>query len=516
MNKRHLYIISASVALIGLFIFAYKIFVLHLPLSPRGEQKVWDIEVRLEFEAGGEPVKAYLYVPQNSRHYAIEDEQFISQGYGLNIRRHEGNRRVTWSIREAKKRQTLFYRATIRPAIATSPAKIPTPPKAADITFSEAERIAAQAILTETLQHSADTESLVNELLKNLNSVTTDHPNESVKALLGNMTTLDDRLRVATQILTIQAVPARIIHGVHLFSFSRKVQPIAWLEVYHNSRWNPYDLVSGDNRIPDSYLPWWRGEDKLASLKGASHLRTTIAIIEKQESILRAGGLQALGGKPLLYKFSLLSLPVSSQAVYKILMTIPLGVFLLVILRNVIGLRTFGTFMPVLIALAFRETQLVWGIFHFVLIIAIGLSIRFYLEHLKLLLVPRLATILIVVIIIMASLSIFSNQFDLNRGLSVALFPMVIITMTIERMSIVWDERGPPEAIMQGMGSLFAATLAYLVMTFPLFEHLMFVFPELILEILAVTLLLGRYSGYRLSELGRFKALTIRGRPPTP
>jgi hypothetical protein len=38
-------------------------------------------------------------------------------------------------------------------------------------------------------------------------------------------------------------------------------------------------------------------------------------------------------------------------------------------------------------------------------------------------------------------------------------------------------------------------------------EHLVFVFPELLLVLLAATLLLGRYSGYRLMDLYRFREL---------
>ena len=38
-------------------------------------------------------------------------------------------------------------------------------------------------------------------------------------------------------------------------------------------------------------------------------------------------------------------------------------------------------------------------------------------------------------------------------------------------------------------------------------QHLVFVFPELLLVVLAATLLLGRYTGYRLTELVRFRAL---------
>lgn len=109
----------------------------------------------------------------------------------------------------------------------------------------------------------------------------------------------------------------------------------------------------------------------------------------------------------------------------------------------------------------------------------------------------------------MSALSLLTHKLGLERGLSVALFPMVILTMTIERMSIVWEERGPSDALQQGLGSLFVAALAYLVMTMDYVEHLAFIFPELLLVLLAGTLLLGRYSGYRLLELRRFKVLAI-------
>jgi hypothetical protein len=104
-------------------------------------------------------------------------------------------------------------------------------------------------------------------------------------------------------------------------------------------------------------------------------------------------------------------------------------------------------------------------------------------------------------------ISIVGHQLGLDMGLSVGLFPMVILTMTIERMSIVWEERGPTEAIQQGLGSLAVAALCFSVMDVEILKHLLFVFPELLLWLLAITLLLGRYSGYRLLELLRFKTL---------
>ena len=178
--------------------------------------------------------------------------------------------------------------------------------------------------------------------------------------------------------------------------------------------------------------------------------------------------------------YSLFNLPLPTQIVYQILIMIPLGALVILLLRSFVGLQTFGTFMPVLIALSFRETNLLAGIVMFIVIVCLGLSVRFYLEKLKLLLIPRLSAVLSSVVVIMIVISIFSYHLGFQHGLSIALFPMVIITMTIERMSIVWEERNAWEAIQQAIGSLVAAVLAYLVMSNIYAEHLLFVFPELI------------------------------------
>jgi hypothetical protein len=111
-------------------------------------------------------------------------------------------------------------------------------------------------------------------------------------------------------------------------------------------------------------------------------------------------------------------------------------------------------------------------------------------------------------VLIIFVLTVLFHRLGFTQGLSLGLFPIVILTMTIERMSIVWEENGPREALQQAAGSLVVGALTYLVMNLPQLEHLLFVFPELLLVVLAATLLLGRYSGYRLTELRRFRALS--------
>ncbi len=287
----------------------------------------------------------------------------------------------------------------------------------------------------------------------------------------------------------------------------RRLPLLTALEVHNGERWLWFDPQTGAQGRPSGFLVWSRGKPPLRDGAGVRHLRLEFSAAENTYEALAAARQRAAERGSLALQFSLLSLPVQMQMVYRVVLTMPLGALIIVLLRNVVGIKAFGTFAPILIALAFRETRLLNGILLFTGIVALGLLARFYMERLKLLLVPRLAAVLTVVVLMMAGISVVTYQLGIGAGLSVALFPMVILTMTIERMSIGWEEAGPREALQQAGGSLLAASLAYLVMTDRQVQHLVFMFPELLLIALALMLLLGRYTGYRITELKRFRAL---------
>jgi hypothetical protein len=499
MKNRQVYVLAALLALIAIGVFAYKLVVLKLPLQVDTQVNTWDIEVTISFQARGGPAKVELYLPQSEGRYELYDERFISGDYGLAIRRYVNNRRAVWSVRAANGQQFLLYRASLRPLPRVRPLHPKNPPKLQAADFSGARLAAANNLLALVRKHSADVDSLVSVLLTELAAADGD---DNVRLLLGRDSGIQHRAEVARGVLALAGIPARVVHGFELQSLARQAKRVHWLEVYDQGAWVGFDVRDGSGELPDNYLPWWRDDHPLYKVVGGRQVSVRVASnINAQSALHRSGDASAL------MDYSLLSLPLETQAVYHILLLVPMGVFLLVVMRNVVGIKTFGTFMPVLIALAFRETQLLVGILLFSLLVGLGLSIRFYLDRLQLLLVPRLASVLIVVIMLMALISIFSYKLGLPRGLSIALFPMVIMTMTIERMSIVWEERGAMEALQQGGGSLLVAALAYMVMNLQGLGHFIFVFPESLLLLLAGTLLLGRYSGYRLSELIRFRSL---------
>ena len=503
-SLRHL--VLALIAL-SLGIFAFKVVVLGIPLTAKRGAGNWNVEAKVAFTARGDPVKVALLLPRDSAAFAVSDEAFASHDYDLSIGTSGGNRRVLWSAPHATGQQSLDYRALVHRLPARTKQGGPAAPVPKKQTLAGAKLNAARSLVKESRARSARLETLVPRLLHLFDN----GQDRRVRMLLADGPAAQARAEVAAELLNLAGHPARVVHGIRLTDLAGNAPVVEWLQVYGGKHWRSFNAESGAELSPKNFLPWWNGSERLTTVSGANQVQTTLAIARTEETALGSTTERGQQLAPRLMALSLLSLPIETQLVYRVLLLVPVGAFLLVLLRNVVGLKTFGTFMPVLIALAFRQTQLLWGIVLFSALVAVGLLVRFYLERFRLLVVPRLAAVLIVVVLLMAALSVASHQWGLPQGVSVALFPMVILTMTIERMTTVWEERGAGEAIQQGLGSLAVGSLAYVIINLAWLQHLILVFPELLLLLLAGVLLLGRYSGYRLSELRRFQALS--GKP---
>ena len=489
---------------LGLGIASYKVYYLGLPATPQQSAEVWTVQARLVFDGVGKPAKVALHVPDITPGFLKLDENFISSHFGLAVDKSNGNRRADWSVRRAKGDQTLYYRIILtRSDLDQTWTAVPRYPKKPN--YQEPYASAIMATLDDVRSESADIGSYTRELLLQLNSP---QPNENVELIRGKVGTGNAAwVQEIVEILKGVRIPSRVLWGLNITGVSNKATLEPLLQVHNGAQWLTFNPVTAAQGLPENFLAWKVGDEPLFDLQGGKNAKLEFSITKTYEELIDIARKGSKQMNSVLANFSLLSLPVQNQNVYRVLLMVPLGALLVVFLRTFVGLKTFGTFMPVLIALAFRETQLFWGLFLFTVIVSLGLMLRFYLERLMLLLVPRLASILVIVVILMLLISLISTNFGIERVLSITLFPMVILAMTIERMSITWEENGAKEAMLQGLGSLAVACLGYLVMTNETLMYLMFVFPELLFVVLAFCLVMGRYTGYRLSELHRFRAI---------
>jgi hypothetical protein len=462
----------------------------YIPFLPGAQQTVWQVEARVEYLAQGGATQVYLTLPPEQTGFRLIGESSASSGFGFEISTQDRQRRAHWTKRHARGEQVLFYKLDLvqDPShhVEPSPAGQPQPQ-----TWDEPYQTAALQLLQAVTPVSADARSLAQQLSFQMNQ---SGANQNLSLLLDRY----NRSELMASLMNEARVPARTVQVLELEDGRRRQGLRDLVQVWDDEAWQLFDASAGivDDR---QLLLWQTATPAVLEVLGGSRSRVTFSIISQSRPATTL-----IDQTPPGFAVSLYNLPIAEQSMFKLIMLLPVGALVVVVMRILVGLKTSGTFMPVLIALAFLQTELVPGVTSFVVVVAIGLMIRSYLSSLNLLLVSRIATLVVVVIGIITLFSLLSYQFGLMGGLTITFFPMIILAWTIERMSITWEEQGPREVAVQGGGSLLVAVLAFLVMDQPLARHLAFNFPELNLCVLALILLLGRYTGYRLLELHRF------------
>lgn len=479
----------------GIAIGTWRHIELGIPWMTGEQRPVWMIEARVDFEGQGDAAEVSLRIPEQPPGFRILSEQAASPGYGFSILASGSGRRAEWTKREVSGPQTLYFKGQFVPDDSVGQAPPARPPKPQAVFWEEPQATAVRELLRQAQERSSSPESMTRELIRLLQP---DNRTQNTTLLVSD----DNYLQLLVRMLNHAGIAARTADALRLEDARRRQQLLPFLQIYNGERWLTFDPRTAEQGIPEHLLLWRQGSDSLLDVVGGDNSEVSFSMLRQTVPALQLANLQASSNGLSVLGFY--QLPIEEQSMFRMLLLLPIGALIVAFMRIVIGIRTSGTFMPVLIAVAFVQTTLVPGLVAFLSVVAIGLVLRGYLSSLNLLLVSRISALIILVIFITAGLSIIGYQMGFNTGMTVTFFPMVIIAWTIERMSILWEEEGAHEVLVQGSGSLFVAICAYLAMSTPLAGHLTFNFPELHLVVLGLILLMGQYTGYKLSELRRF------------
>ncbi|GEN24507.1 gonadoliberin III [Halomonas cupida] len=502
MSRLPFYIIVAMLMVVGIAMSIHRHIEFEVPWTPGEQRQVWDIEAQVTFDGNGEPARVNMALPSSQPGFRIVTEHTASPGYGLSFEEKGGARRAVWSTRSAEGDQRLYYSSQL---LVTNDANktmsTPPSPPVQDIVWQRPYDTAAQQVIDQAWARSADAFTFAQQLL---GEFTDDQQGENARLLL----TQFDRVPLLVRLLNQAGVSARDVSVLMLESGRRRQSLTPWVQVFDGEKQALFNPATGEQGRPDNLLVWEGAGDSVLEVEGGSNSHISFSMLVRNQSASAAVRTQQAKDSDTLLNFSIHSLPLEEQALFQTILLIPIGALVVVLLRVLVGLKTSGTFMPVLIALAFIQTSLLTGLIGFLLVVAVGLVIRSYLSHLNLLLVARVTAVIITVIAIISIFTVAAYRFGLNAGLTITFFPMIILSWTIERMSILWEEEGPKEVLIQGGGSLLTAVVAYMAMNNPWIRHITFNFLGVQLILMACILLLGSYTGYRLLELRRFKPVT--------
>ena len=506
--KRHAVVLAVTLLLLTSASISYRIIWLGYPIFPTAPGRAWQLSMDAQVKSDGKEMKVMIGLPLSHAGEIVAEERIRSGTFQFNLVREGSNQIGVWSGVSEGEGQTIGYRATVhippqypQRSLREKPERLE--PYGADVGKAEqalAKRLSADWI---GLAPPARLRAVAAAVKGDWGKLSPDD-----RDLRAWLIFQDQHGRVAAVHLLLWAagLPARTVEGMKLIE-SVVSTPFSWVEVW-TGEWESLQPETGEiYKKPVPLLPLTAGgvpavrviNGELSEIRWNLEKKVTSRWSMHFERIRRSGR--------LFDRWSLFQLPEDFQVTFRILLLVPIGALMICVLRNVVGFPTFGIFMPVLMALAFRNTGLIYGLGIFSGVVLIGYLVRRSVDKLRLLLVPRLSLLLTLVIIAFTAFALIGSKLGLRELMAVGLLPFVILTMTIERFFVIIEEAGVKEGLRTAAGSAAVAAITYEIIHLEPLQLTFFVYPELLFAVAAFQLLLGRYTGYRLSEYIRFRRM---------
>lgn len=189
-----------------------------------------------------------------------------------------------------------------------------------------------------------------------------------------------------------------------------------------------------------------------------------------------------------------------------LLLLLPLVATLVSFLHYVVGLSGYGIFMPTMISVAFLATGVFGGLMLFAIILIVSILSNLILRRLKIHFWPARSISLMMISIVTFLLMVISSFIKWIDISQISIFPILFMILLAEEFSRTQLVKSKNEAKKLTVGTIILAMTGAVIMNFHKLQQLVLNFPDLVvLVVLIINLMVGKYGGIRLTEISRFK-----------
>ena len=197
---------------------------------------------------------------------------------------------------------------------------------------------------------------------------------------------------------------------------------------------------------------------------------------------------------------------IPTNTIYLIL-AFPFIAFIVTFIRQVVGISAFGIYTPSVIALSLLMLGFYFGFGTLLIVVVVSYLLRTLLDKFKLLYIPKTSLILSAIALSFLGLIWFLSYYRVSLAVSLAIFPMLVMSTVSEKFLTAQSEEGLREALFGIIKTVVVSLAAYYLVVWTAFSNLIMSWPELILVPIFGMILLGRFTGLRLTEYFRFRSL---------
>ncbi len=205
-----------------------------------------------------------------------------------------------------------------------------------------------------------------------------------------------------------------------------------------------------------------------------------------------------------------------SESSILLLLMLPLVATIIAFWRQIIGLRTFGIYAPILITFVFYQLSLTnegssltqglkYGLALAVVVFATASIAHEFTKKIRLHYLPKMSIVLSIVAFGVFSLLILASYFNKEGFISIDTLSILLMITVSEQMISMYIKKGKKSAYILTFGTLFISILTYLLISWKNLQNLILRYPYISLFTIILNLIIGKWTGFRLQEYFRFQ-----------
>lgn len=189
-----------------------------------------------------------------------------------------------------------------------------------------------------------------------------------------------------------------------------------------------------------------------------------------------------------------------------LLLLLPLIATMVGVLHYFLGLTGYGIFTPTMIAVALLATGIFGGLALFAMILVISLAANLLLSKLHLHFWPARSINLMFISLGTFGLMIVTSYIKIVDLTQISIYPVLFMIMLAEDFVRTQLIKSKNEAKRLMVGTLVLSIMGALMTSVRWIQAQVLLYPEMVIMLtVVVNMVVGNYTGIRLSELGRFK-----------
>ncbi len=203
-----------------------------------------------------------------------------------------------------------------------------------------------------------------------------------------------------------------------------------------------------------------------------------------------------------------------------LLLLLPIIAFIITIMKQFVGLTTFGIYTPAIMTLSFLIIGVHAGLLTLLAAFTAAAIAKIALKGTRMLFIPKMSIVITLValsLLFILTLSLYLDLFN-AEFLSIAIFPMIILSTLVEKLIKVKDEKKLMSTLVLMGETTVVALVAFIIaggkinigssgFQIKIVRETILNYPELIFLLLILNFAIGKWSGLRLVERYRFREI---------